>query len=238
MVPLVMTKTELWPREVAHRRHGGGCGETDRCEGFQTFVEPDSLAEPLCGAVRPGHFRRVATVVAKLFNIVQPDFAFFGQKDFQLRAVVRQMVQDLNLAGEIINVPTVREADGLCMSGRNSYLGPSGRRRALCLSQALFAAESAFGQGERGTRTPVKLAVEHMADVNQLQYLELRDAATLQRLTGPISQPAVLCVAAYVGATHLIDNLVLNPSSMEIGGVERGLLSAIPGTGEPLPLRS
>lgn len=210
--------------------------EKESGEGFQTFVEPGSMGEPLCGAVRPGHFRGVATVVAKVFNIVQPDFAFFGQKDFQQCAVVRQMVQDLNLAVEIINVPTVREADGLGMSSRNSYLGPSGRRRALRLSQGLFAAESAFRQGERDTRTLVELAVEHMADVDQLQYLELRDAGTLPRLTGPITQPAVLCAAAYVGATRLIDNVVLNPSSMEIGGVGWG--SDIQGTGEPLTLRS
>ncbi|WP_246093813.1 MULTISPECIES: pantoate--beta-alanine ligase [Mesorhizobium] len=157
-------------------------------------------------------------MVAKLFNIVQPDFAFFGQKDFQQRAVERQMVQDLKLAVEIINVPTVREADGLGMS------------------QGLFAAESASRQGEGDTRMLVEFALEHMADVDQIQYLELRDPATLPRLTGPITQPAVLCAAAYIGAIRLIDNMVLNPS-MEIG-VGRGLLSAIEGTGEPLTLRS
>jgi pantoate--beta-alanine ligase len=186
--------------------------------GFQTYIEPGPLAEPLCGAVRPGHFRGVATVVSKLFNIVQPDIAFFGQKDFQQCAVVRQMVQDLNLPVEIVTVPTVREVDGLAMSSRNSYLGPSGRKRALCLSQGLFAAERAFREGERDSRTLGALATEHMTEVDRLQYLELRDAATLAPLTGPVEQPAVLCVAAYVGATRLIDNVVLSSVDVQTDG--------------------
>lgn len=185
--------------------------------GFQTFVEPGRLAEPLCGAFRPGHFRGVATVVAKLFNMVQPDLAFFGQKDFQQTVVIRRMVRDLNLPVDVVVIPTVREEDGLAMSSRNSYLSTDERERARCLSQGLFAAEEAFRHGERKPKKLLALARKAMAGVDRLQYLELVDAQSLEPLTEPVDRAAALCVAAYVGATRLIDNVVLAPSLGEAG---------------------
>ncbi|MFC1459189.1 pantoate--beta-alanine ligase [Microvirga arabica] len=179
--------------------------------GFQTHVEPGPVAEPLCGAVRPGHFRGVATVVTKLFNIVQPDVAFFGQKDFQQCAVIRQMVRDLNLPVEIVTVPTVREPDGLALSSRNSYLNATDRERARCLSQGLLAAQASYGEGQRDGQRLLEIARAYMSEVDQLQYLELRDAGTLEAIQGPVERPAALCVAAYVGTTRLIDNVLLTP---------------------------
>jgi pantoate--beta-alanine ligase len=179
--------------------------------GFQTHVEPGPVAEPLCGVVRPGHFRGVATVVTKLFNIVQPDVAFFGQKDFQQCAVIRQMVRDLNLAVEIVTVPTVREPDGLALSSRNTYLNAANRERARCLSQGLLAAQAAYGEGERDSQRLLEIARAHMTEVDELQYLELRDAGTLEAIQGPVERSAALCVAAYVGTTRLIDNVLLTP---------------------------
>jgi pantoate--beta-alanine ligase/3-methyl-2-oxobutanoate hydroxymethyltransferase len=181
--------------------------------GFQTYVEPGPIAEPLCGAVRPGHFRGVATVVTKLFNIVQPDMAFFGQKDFQQCAVIRQMVRDLNLPIEIVTVPTVREPDGLALSSRNSYLSAADRERARCLSQGLFAAQAAFREGQRDSSRLTEVSRAPMTEVDQLQYLELRDAGTLEAIQGAVEQPAALCVAAFVGPTRLIDNVILDLSS-------------------------
>lgn len=185
--------------------------------GFQTTIEPGPVAGPLCGAVRPGHFRGVATVVAKLFNIVQPHVAFFGQKDFQQCAVIRQLVGDLNLAVEIVTVPTVREADGLALSSRNSYLSPADRMRARCLSQGLLTAQAAFSEGERDSRRLIALARDAITEVDQLQYLQLVDATTLEPVAGPVERSAALCVAAYVGVTRLIDNVILDLSSGEWG---------------------
>ncbi|PVE22979.1 pantoate--beta-alanine ligase [Microvirga sp. KLBC 81] len=193
--------------------------------GFQTSVEPGPVAEPLCGAVRPGHFRGVATVVTKLFHIVQPDVAFFGQKDFQQCAVIRQLVQDLNLPVEIVTVPTVREADGLALSSRNSYLSPADRERARCLSQGLFAAQAAFQAGERDSQRLVETARAHLTEVDQLQYLELRDANTLESIQGSVEQPAALCVAAYIGSTRLIDNVLLTPPPTALSDHELELVS-------------
>jgi pantoate--beta-alanine ligase len=150
-------------------------------------------------------------VVSKLFNIVQPDLAFFGQKDFQQCAVIRQMVRDLNIPVEIVTIPTVREVDGLALSSRNSYLSPSERQRARCISQGLLAAEIAFFNDKRDSEKLLEVARSRMTDIDQVQYLELRDASTLQLVTGYVEEPAVLCVAAYVGTTRLIDNVILQP---------------------------
>jgi pantoate--beta-alanine ligase len=180
--------------------------------GFQTFIEPGRLAEPLCGQFRPGHFRGVATVVAKLFNMVQPDLAFFGQKDFQQTLVVRRMVRDLNLPVDVVVVPTIREEDGLAMSSRNAYLGEDERARALSISKGLLAAQSAFERGERSVAKLIALARGPLAGVDQIQYLELVDANTMESLEGTVDRTCALCVAAYVGATRLIDNVVLTPA--------------------------
>ncbi|MBR0684421.1 pantoate--beta-alanine ligase [Bradyrhizobium manausense] len=183
---------------------------------FQTFVEPGDLASPLCGAFRSGHFRGVATVVSKLFNMVQPDVAFFGQKDFQQCAVVRRMTIDLNLPIKIVTVPTIREPDGLAMSSRNRYLSDEERRRALAISAGLFAAEAEFRSGERNVEKLVAIARRQLETVDRLQYLELVDSDTLKPAESPLIRPAALCAAAYIGATRLIDNVTFElPTQQE-----------------------
>lgn len=178
-------------------------------EGFQTTVEPGPLAEVLCGPFRPGHFRGVATVVAKLFNMVQPDFAFFGQKDYQQAAIIRRMVIDLNIPMVVEALPTVREADGLAMSSRNARLDPDARQRAVCLSRGLFAAKAAFDAGERRADTLISAARAQMGEADSIQYLELVGAEMLQPVTGVVDRAAVLAVAAFLGGVRLIDNVVL-----------------------------
>jgi pantoate--beta-alanine ligase len=179
--------------------------------GFCTFVEPGQLGEQLCGSFRPGHFRGVATVVAKLFNMVQPDLAFFGQKDLQQTVIIRRMVRDLNLPVDIVVAPTIREADGLALSSRNAYLSAEERKRALCLSRGLLAAEAAFQGGERRPQRLLELARHEMAGVDELQYLELVDTQTLEPLGRDVTRTSALCVAALVGPTRLIDNILLAP---------------------------
>ena len=178
---------------------------------FQTHIEPGRMAETLCGAYRPGHFRGVATVVAKFFSIVQPDLAFFGQKDFQQTVVVRRMARDLNLPVDVVVVPTVREADGLALSSRNTYLNEDARRRSLSISRGLLAAKAAFDQGERQGEALLALARAPLSDVDSVQYLELVDTQNLEPIQGAVDRTAVLCVAAYLGSTRLIDNVILTP---------------------------
>ena len=173
--------------------------------GFQTTIEVRELARGLDGLFRPGHFAGVATVVAKLFNIVQPDVAIFGQKDFQQLAIVRRLVADLAMGIEIVGLPTVRESDGLAMSSRNAYLSQAERTRALSISRALFAVRDRAAAGERDAQLLVEGARAAL-DVDRVDYLELCDAATLVPLV-QIDRPAVLLVAAFVGRTRLIDNI-------------------------------
>ncbi|HLK90592.1 MAG TPA: pantoate--beta-alanine ligase [Polyangia bacterium] len=175
--------------------------------GFQTTIEVKDLSRGLDGAFRPGHFAGVATVVAKLFNVVQPDLAIFGEKDFQQLAIVRRLVADLAMGIEIVGLPTVREPDGLAMSSRNAYLSSAERGRALSLSRALFAARDRAAAGERDAKALLDGARAAL-DVDRLDYLELCEAATLApvaRLEGP----SVLLVAAFIGRTRLIDNVRL-----------------------------
>ncbi|SPP92831.1 pantoate--beta-alanine ligase [Bradyrhizobium vignae] len=179
-------------------------------EGFETFVEPGELAKPLCGGFRPGHFRGVATVVCKLFNMVQPDAAFFGQKDFQQCAVVRRMTKDLNLPVEVVTLPTVREPDGLAMSSRNRYLNEQERQRAVAISRALLAAQDEFRSGSRDVRNLIAIAEKHLKPLDKLQYLELVDSETLEPAESPLKRSATLCVAAYIGSTRLIDNMTMD----------------------------
>lgn len=182
-------------------------------DGYQTYVEVEQLQQGLCGASRPGHFRGVATVVLKLFNVVQPQVALFGAKDYQQLQVIRRMVRDLDVGTEVVGMPIVRERDGLAMSSRNSYLSPDERQHALALSRALDAARQALAAGERQAATLLAAArrVLDAAAGVRLDYLELRDAESLTLLDGAIAKPAVMAVAAFVGSTRLIDNQVLAP---------------------------
>jgi pantoate--beta-alanine ligase len=180
--------------------------------GFSTSVEPGRTGEPLCGQFRPGHFRGVATVVAKLFNMVQPDLAFFGQKDLQQTAVIRRLVKDLNMPVELMVVPTVREAGGLAMSSRNSYLGPEERQKALAISQGLFAAEAAYRAGERSIDLLLSKVLEKVRPVASVQYCEMVDLHSLESLQGELNRAAAIAVAAFVGSVRLIDNVILAPS--------------------------
>jgi len=175
--------------------------------GFQTAIEVKELARGLDGVFRPGHFAGVATVVAKLFNIVEPDLAIFGEKDFQQLAIVRRLVADLAMGIEIVGLPTVREPDGLAMSSRNAYLSPTERTRALSLSRALFGARERAAAGERDARALLDGARAAL-DVDRLDYLELCDAATLAPVA-EVDRPSVLLVAAFIGRTRLIDNVRL-----------------------------
>jgi pantoate--beta-alanine ligase len=174
--------------------------------GFQTYVQVRELEQGLCGAQRPGHFVGVATVVLKLFNIVRPHLAIFGEKDFQQLAVLTRMVADLAVPVEIVPLPTVREADGLAMSSRNVYLAPEARARAVALSRGLAAARARRGAGETGAEALLAAArAEILPAVDRLEYLELRDASSLAPLA-LVDRPAVMLVAAHLGSTRLIDN--------------------------------
>jgi pantoate--beta-alanine ligase len=178
--------------------------------GYQTWVTVESVTQRLEGAMRPGHFRGVATVVAKLFNAVQPQKVYFGQKDAQQVAVVRQMVSDLNFPLEIVVGPTVREADGLAMSSRNAYLNPDERRAAPVLFRALNAAKSAWDAGDRdaGNLRQTMVQVVNSEPLARLQYVSCADPHNLEELEGMASQ-ALLSMAVYVGKTRLIDNILL-----------------------------
>ena len=177
-----------------------------------TFVETPGLSGSLCGQFRPGHFRGVATVVNKLFNIVQPDTAYFGEKDAQQLAVIKRMVSDLNMPVAIEAVPTVREADGLAMSSRNRRLSPEERRDAPVLYQALLAASSAIRQGvsEADAVKAAALAVLHGVPRLRVEYLEVVDDA-IQQPVERIEGPVRVSLAAWLGETRLIDNVFAIP---------------------------
>ena len=176
-----------------------------------TFVEVTGpLVECLCGPHRPGHFRGVTTVCARLFNLVGPDRAYFGEKDYQQLLVIKQMVRDLHFPLAVVPVPTVREPDGMAMSSRNSYLSPEERKAATALHRALSRAEEQVKQGERSAAALLAGVKEMIASepLVSLQYAELREAETLDALTA-LDRPAVLAVAAFVGKARLIDNVVI-----------------------------
>ncbi len=181
--------------------------------GFQTYVSVEEIALPLEGARRPGHFRGVATVVAKLFNLMRPTRAYFGQKDAQQVRVIQTMARDLNFDLEIVVCPTVREADGLALSSRNAYLTPPQRRAAPVLYQALRATLHLWSNGERDpnqlrARMSAALQTEPLAEV---EYVSAADADTLAELHEPINGPVLLSMAVRIGRTRLIDNLILTP---------------------------
>lgn len=180
--------------------------------GFSTYVEPPACAERLEGQHRPGHFRGVATIVLKLFQIIPATVAFFGQKDYQQLAVIRSMVEDLNVPIRVVGCETIREKDGLAMSSRNRYLSDSERTRALCLSRALSKVEELISGGERDA-SRLELAMKDILvpDVDSIDYARVVDAASLEDLEC-IDSEAVALIAAFVGKTRLIDNRVLSVS--------------------------
>lgn len=178
--------------------------------GYATYVEVTGLTDCLCGRSRPGHFRGVTTVVAKLFNIVQPDAAYFGQKDYQQALVISRMSRDLAWPLEVVICPTVREPDGLAASSRNVYLSEEERRQAICLFEALEAGRRAVAAGERRAREVERIMVEviRQRPLARIDYAEVRraeDLAPLEELSGRV----VLALAVWIGRTRLIDNAVV-----------------------------
>ncbi len=179
-------------------------------QAYSTFVEVEKLTDKLCGKSRPGHFRGVTTVVTKLFNIVQPDIAFFGQKDAQQVIVLQKMVTDLNMNLKIEIVPTVREPDGLAMSSRNSYLSPEERKAALVLYHSLSAAKKMIDSGERNIeaiKEEMRLLInrEPLARIDYVEILSVPDLEEPESLKGK----TLIAVAVFIGRTRLIDNMVV-----------------------------
>jgi len=177
---------------------------------YSTWVDVEKVSERLEGATRPGHFRGVSTVVSKLFNIVEPTRAYFGQKDAQQLVVIKKMVTDLNMNLEVIAVPTVREPDGLAMSSRNVYLNPREKEAALILAKSLSLARKLWGKGERNAdvirREMISLIeTEHLSAID---YVSVADTETLEELA-KIDRPAVISMAVRIGKTRLIDNILL-----------------------------
>lgn len=179
--------------------------------GFDTWVEPGALAERLEGAARPGHFRGVATVVTKLLNVVNPDRGYFGQKDGQQLAVIRQLARDLNLGLEIVAVPTVRDADGLALSSRNAYLTREQREAAPVIYRALSEARDLWSRGETNAETLRLAARKILGDeplIEEIDYVSVADATTLVELA-EVDTPALVSTAVRLGRTRLIDNVVV-----------------------------
>ena len=175
----------------------------------ETWVDVAALTETLCGATRPGHFRGVTTVVAKLFHLVEPDVAVFGDKDYQQRRVIDRMVRDLDFGLEIVAGPLVRDDDGLALSSRNARLGPEARAAALSIPRALAAARSAVAAGARDATSLARDVADALSAAGgQVDYVEVVDDATLQPLEH-LDGPAVLAVAAHFGGVRLIDNVRL-----------------------------
>jgi pantoate--beta-alanine ligase len=176
---------------------------------YQTYVDVENVSGPLCGASRPGHFRGVATVVLKLFNIVLPTAAYFGQKDYQQLQVIKTMVKDLDLDVQVVSCSTVREEDGLAMSSRNSYLSDNERRQAVCLNQALLEARRLFDDNEsKATRyiEAMTQRIENEPDA-KIDYINLVNPETLQDLE-KVNHRALAVMAVRIGRTRLIDNMI------------------------------
>ena len=178
-------------------------------ENYNTYVVMETLTDTLCGASRPGHFRGVCTVVNKLFNIVQPDKAFFGQKDAQQLAIIKRMVADLNMNVTVVGCPIVREADGLAKSSRNAYLSAEERQAALVLSRAIFAGKAAVEAGERDAAALKALmgGIIEAEPLARIDYVEVVDGVTMQP-TDAIGAMALVAMAVYIGSTRLIDNFL------------------------------
>lgn len=176
--------------------------------GYQTTIEVKDLSKGLCGDSRPGHFSGVVTIVAKLFNIVSPDIALFGEKDFQQLAIIKQMVQDLNYQIEILGMPIVREEDGLAMSSRNAHLKPEERSKAISIYQSLKKGESVYNKGEKDVESIIACAKKSVDENINIDYMEIRDMKTLLPLER-VEGKALFAVAATVGKTRLIDNMIV-----------------------------
>ncbi len=177
---------------------------------YQTYIEVTEVSKGLCGDFRPGHFKGVATVVAKLFNIVKPGVAIFGEKDYQQLLVIKRMVEDLNFDIKIIPGVLIREEDGIAMSSRNTYLSPEARQRALILNRSLLKGKDLFQRGERRASILLKAVKESIKSMDgvTLQYVEVRDAETLEKIES-VNRPAVIALAAIVGSVRLIDNIII-----------------------------
>ncbi len=182
-------------------------------DGFQTALRVGALASELCGASRPGHFNGVATIVLKLFNLVQPDVAIFGEKDYQQLCIIRRMVRDLDLSTRIHGMPIVRDSDGLAMSSRNAYLSLEERRQARSLGRCLAQARSHFDQGECDAERLRKRVEDGIAEESlaEIDYIRAVDSQSLRPVTQVPPHGIVLAVAVRFGATRLIDNCVLEP---------------------------
>jgi pantoate--beta-alanine ligase len=181
-------------------------------QGFDTFIDQEKLPSHLCGLSRSGHFQGVMTIVTKLFHVVNPDIAVFGEKDFQQLAIIRRMVKDLNFNIRIIGHPTVREADGLAMSSRNSKLAQAQRTTGLCLINALKKAQNSLKNNETSSAAIIQNAVDFICSHpdTEIDYIKICDPKTLDDVT-EIDRPVVMALAVKVGTTRLIDNMILNP---------------------------
>lgn len=184
--------------------------------GYSTYVNVESLTENLCGRSRPGHFKGVATVVAKLFGIVKPDIAYFGQKDAQQAIIIKKMVEDLNMGVEIKVLPTMREADGLAMSSRNTYLSSSEREDAAVLHQSLEKAEYLIKKGERDVKKVIKAIESSIKEKpsTKIDYISIVDAKNLKDVD-VITGEVLIALAVFVGKTRLIDNIILKLDSKD-----------------------
>ncbi len=180
-----------------------------------TYVNMDALTHELCGLTRPIHFRGVCTVVSKLFNIVTPDRAYFGQKDAQQLAVIRRMVRDLNFGIEVVGCPIVREEDGLAKSSRNTYLSAEERAAALCLSRAVFAGQKLVEEGERDAAVVLAAmrAIIEAEPLAQIDYVKMVDFDTIEQIERIEDAPVLCAMAVYVGKTRLIDNFIFDPAA-------------------------
>ncbi len=208
---------ESYPRNLEHdtalvEEHGGDVifnpeAEEMYHEGFSSFVDMTVLTEELCGLSRPVHFRGVCTVVSKLFNIVKPDRAYFGEKDAQQLAVIRHMVDDLNMDIEIVGCPIVREEDGLAKSSRNTYLSQEERKSALVLSRSIFMGIEAVKNGETDCKAIINAMREKIESepLAKIDYVKIVDERTMQQIE-KIDRPALCAIAVYIGKTRLIDN--------------------------------
>jgi pantoate--beta-alanine ligase len=227
-VSIFVNPTQFGPNEDLARYPRDEAGDRAKCEAAgvdvlfmpkaaamypdapSVFVMVEGISDVLEGVVRPGHFRGVATVVAKLFNIVKPHKAFFGQKDYQQCAVIRRMVKGLNMEVEVVVLPTVREADGLAMSSRNSYLSADERLKAAVIHRALFAAEQLAGTGTNAPdilKNRIQAVLREEKNI-EIDYIEVVDPETLAPLSSG-KDVMVLLVAVRLGRTRLIDNLVI-----------------------------